>query len=84
MHVLSMPPAFVLSQDQTLMLIPANPFMNLHDWIDSNKGRQTLEPKSANVQRHFTPPPAHPFLTQQFQSTIAVPEGTSGLTANSS
>ncbi len=66
------------------MLIPANPFMNLHDWIDSNKGRQTLEPKSANVQRHLRRRPRIPSFSHNSNQQSPAPEGTSGLTANSS
>ena len=53
LHVLGMPPAFVLSQDQTLMFIPGPPHQSPAQlapirqppWRDPYQGRQTLELK---------------------------------------
>ena len=56
LHVLSMPPAFVLSQDQTLMFIPGglpnppHPTNPAQDW-PFLKGRQTLEPRCNSASR---------------------------------
>ena len=55
LHVLGMPPAFVLSQDQTLKFIPGRA------GLDPLKGHQNARKRRTNVRR-LAPPPAHPFL----------------------
>ena len=80
LHVLGMPPAFVLSQDQTLKFILGPSVLTrtplkLHtpkrrrpERTDPYQGLQNAR-KCASV-RQPAPPPAHPFPSLQSQSTI--------------
>ncbi len=73
MHVLGMPPAFVLSQDQTLKFASEPPLKAAPSipapFIQRNRRLKTGSPKTsspyinADKQRLTAPPPAHPFLT---------------------
>ena len=56
LHVLGMPPAFVLSQDQTLKFIPD---LLSYSKVDPNKGLQTFA--NARTNGGPRPPSAHPF-----------------------
>ena len=92
MHVLGMPPAFVLSQDQTLKFIPdLLPLETNHPTnpseVDPNKGLQTF----ASMHEHqatpsitlVRPPSAHPFpllhnLNQQSRGQTQTGPATEG------
>ena len=92
MHVLGMPPAFVLSQDQTLKFIPdLLPLETNHPTnpseLDPNKGLQTF----ASMHEHqatpsitlVRPPSAHPFpllhnLNQQSRGQTQTGPATEG------
>ena len=81
LHVLSMPPAFVLSQDQTLMFIPGESPMSPHETHRIRptrlrigrflKGRQTLEPFRARTisDTHAAARASLPFPTMSINNT---------------
>ena len=93
LHVLSMPPAFVLSQDQTLMFIPGESPMSPHETHRIRPTRLRIgrfsraakrsNLRSANVQRHLRRRPRIPSIPNNVNQQSPVPGGTSGLTANS-
>ena len=73
LHVLGMPPAFVLSQDQTLKFIPGP---SLATDTQSAPARADgpisgpLKRSQMRKRQRPAPPPAHPFPSIQSQSTI--------------
>ena len=77
LHVLGAPPAFVLSQDQTLSFIPAPSWHSK----DQNQARSTptgtprppQDPPTKMPKRTATPPPGHPLTRQPTMRMNIVP-----------
>jgi hypothetical protein len=80
LHVLGMPPAFVLSQDQTLKFIPGRAPLLMK--IDPNKGLQTfasLREHQATPQPYAGPAAVRASLPSSPQSQTTLPHGSTDL-----